>query len=129
MTQDILTKDKLCISDSDGISVIPISQILYIMVCDKVSTIYILGGEKVYTCKPLLYYFEMLNSFGFICSHRAYLVNVNSIKYYNKHEETLLLKNNVVIPVAKRERKKVIEAIFKINTDRLGKNKIPSTKI
>ncbi|WP_237249371.1 LytR/AlgR family response regulator transcription factor [Sphingobacterium faecale] len=70
---------------------------------------------KIIASKPLKEYSEILTPHGFIRTHQSHLINPNYVKSWLKEDGgTILLENEVKIPVSKPNRERVKEALTQI---------------
>lgn len=74
---------KITIPQQDGFEVLQISDILYCEADDNYTKIYLDRGQKLVS-KTLKYFEESLHAYGFVRTHKSYLVNVNEITRYRK---------------------------------------------
>ncbi len=74
---------KITIPQQDGFEVLQISDIVYCEADDNYTKIYLDKGQKLVS-KTLKYFEESLHVYGFVRTHKSYLVNVNRIIRYRK---------------------------------------------
>jgi len=56
---------------------------------------------------------KILENCGFFLAHRSYLINLSKIKQYQKNG-TIILDNNMAIPLARRRKEEFLEIITTI---------------
>jgi two-component system LytT family response regulator len=73
------------------------------------TTIYKIGGEKLMVSKPLIDYEELLETFGFIRTHKSHIVNRSHISTFVKSDGGyLLMSDGSNIPVSSRKKEEVL---------------------
>lgn len=78
------------------------SKILYIEAYQCYSWLYLIGGSKQLSTKPLGYYKKLLAEDSFLQIHRSYLINVSYIKNYEPNYRLVHLKNSITLSVSFR---------------------------
>jgi len=72
------------------------------------TTIYISGGEKFLTSKPIFEYEQLLSDYGFFRCHQSHLVNKKYIKSWVKEDGGyLLMDDESQVPVSRNNREKL----------------------
>ncbi|MBC8319878.1 MAG: response regulator transcription factor [Bacteroidetes bacterium] len=83
------------------------------------TTVHTSGNEHIMVAKTLKEYDEMLTGCGFYRVHKSHLINLAHIKRFDKQDGgTIVLTNDLRIPVASRKREEVLELI-----ERMGESK------
>lgn len=94
----------------------------HIISCESDScytTVHTSEGEHIMVAKTLKEYDEMLSACGFYRVHKSHLINLAHIKRFDKQDGgTIVLTNDLKIPVASRKREEVLELI-----ERMGESK------
>jgi two-component system LytT family response regulator len=70
--------------------------------------------EKIVTSKPLNNYKNLLANFGFVQTHRSHIINPNYVVGYNKEQSEINLEGNISIPLSRRKKNDILEALFSI---------------
>jgi two-component system LytT family response regulator len=105
--------EKLAIPVSDGLEFIKVSDIMFIEADGSYVQLNFLDGSKMIVSKNLKYFANALESAkAFYRVHRSYLVNLNCVKKYNRHDNLLVLENGTTVKVA-REGKTKLEDVIK----------------
>ncbi|MBL7719738.1 MAG: response regulator transcription factor [Flavipsychrobacter sp.] len=104
---------KIALPMSDGLLFIEVADIM-MFEADRVYTnVFLRNGSRLLVSKPMRTFEEILqNRQIFFRPHRSYLLNINFIKKYNKGESTIIMENNLAIPLS-REKKQDFEALLK----------------
>jgi two-component system LytT family response regulator len=89
------------------------SDIIYCEGDGNYTTFYLMPGKKILVSKPLKEYEELLPQPDFIRSHQSFLVNRRYIEYYDR-DGILYLQNKKQIPVSKRRKEAVLNALDKL---------------
>ncbi len=76
---------------------------------------YLESGKQIITSKSLKDYQDALSESGFFRAHRQYIVNIKHIHSFDKADEnTIVMTNDMEIPVSSRKREKLMEMIYHI---------------
>lgn len=90
-----LSKRKLALEVPRGIIFIDYVDILYFEADSMYSHVYLKDGSKELIAKPLKYFVDQLaQNSNFYRPHRSYIVNINSIKEFNKKDGGFLIMND-----------------------------------
>jgi two-component system LytT family response regulator len=82
---------------------------------NSTTVFYLESGKQVTTSKSLKDYQEALSESGFFRAHRQYIVNVKHIHSFDKSgEHTIVMTNDMEVPVSLRNREKLMEMIRQI---------------
>lgn len=82
---------------------------------DAYTVFHFLNEAKIIASKPLKEYSELLIPHGFIRTHQSHLINPNYVKSWLKEDGgTILLENQVKIPVSKPNRDRVKDALARL---------------
>ncbi|WP_124981116.1 LytR/AlgR family response regulator transcription factor [Nonlabens xiamenensis] len=108
-----LAANKIALDVPRGLLFINHSDILYMEADGMYTTVYMKGDKKELICKPLKHFADQLEEGAlFYKPHRSYLVNINSIKEFNKKEGGhLLMENNAIVPISRVKREEFFEII------------------
>ncbi|WP_235299053.1 LytR/AlgR family response regulator transcription factor [Portibacter marinus] len=71
------------------------------------------NGKSILTAKTLKEYEKLLKPFGFLRTHKSHLVNPAFLHSISKNA-VIILKNGDLIPIAKRRRKVIKEALHEL---------------
>lgn len=108
-----LSTNKIALDVPRGLLFINHDDILYLEADGMYTTVYMKNGSKELICKPLRHFVEQLQESAlFYKPHRSYLININSIKEFNKKEGGhLLMDNNSIIPISRDKREEFFSII------------------
>jgi len=101
---------KIAIPSRDSIAYINPKSILFIKADGAYSVFYLNNGQKHMLSRNLKYVEDMLSHFPYIkrC-HKSYIVNTKEVKGYNRSKSTLVLMDNIDVPVSEDRVSAVIE--------------------
>ncbi len=106
---------KIALSFQNEIRYVVIEDIVRCEADDTYTVFHFLHEPKIIASKPLKEYSELLTPHGFIRTHQSHLINPNYVKCWLKEDGgTILLENEVKIPVSKPNRERVKEALAQI---------------
>lgn len=104
--------NKISVATLEGVIFINTNEILYCEATGSYTILYLVGGEKITTSKPLKDFEELLREHSFFRIHHSYLVNINEIKRYLKGEGGyVLMSNNTELPVSKRKKEEFLKKL------------------
>ncbi len=101
-----LAASKIALDVPRGMLFINHDDILYLEADGMYTTFFMKDNSKELICKPLKHFVDQLkDSALFYKPHRSYLININSIKEFNKKEGGhLLMENNTIVPISRDKR-------------------------
>ncbi|MCE6991969.1 LytTR family DNA-binding domain-containing protein [Dyadobacter sp. CY323] len=77
------------------------------------TTFYLTNGEVLIICKPIFFYNELLEPYGFVRCHQSHLVNKMFIKSWKKEfGDFLLLTNGSEVPISRSKRDELKKKIM-----------------
>ena len=79
------------------------NEIIYCESQGNYSTIFLEENKKIFLTQQLKYVEEKLTD-DFYRIHNSYIVNLNKIQQFIKNEESVVLSNNIKIPVSRRRK-------------------------
>ena len=104
--------NKIAIPDSNGLTFIKLSDILYCEGQNNYTIFFINDGRKLMVSKTLMDYEKMLSEYNFFRIHKSYLINLNEIKEYIKGDGGyVIMKNNANLDVSKRKKEPFLTKI------------------
>ncbi|OUS21615.1 DNA-binding response regulator [Nonlabens dokdonensis] len=108
-----LSNTKIALDVPRGIIFINHEEILYLEADGMYTTFYLKNGNKELICKPLKHFVDQLKGSAiFYKPHRSYLINIQSIKEFNKKEGGhLLMDNNKLVPISRDKREEFFSMI------------------
>ena len=104
----------MIVSNEAGQSTLPYGDIFYISTSSHIASVH--TGNSVYELrKPMNELIEMLPDYFLMC-HRSYIVNI--FKVYCIYKDSLLLSNEVSLPVSRKKSKALHDAFVRLHTGR-----------
>jgi len=110
LAQSAHQEHRIVIHDNSKIHSIRLADICYLQ-ADGAYTSFVMENSAVISSKNLKSYEEVLLSKHFYRSHHSSIVNLMWISHFDKQENSLLLKNGIVLPVSHRKRNGLIQEI------------------
>lgn len=102
--------DKLALPFQNGVTFVPVKDILYCEADDNYTKIIMQDGQSFLITKTMRDIQEVLEEREFLRVHRQFIVNLNLIKKYVKGEGNYIIMNNdKSIPIARNQKDKLIE--------------------
>jgi two-component system LytT family response regulator len=107
---DTAANFRLAIPFKEGIHFIQPSQILYCEGVSNYTRFYIDDGKQYLTSKTLGEYEDLLEPYGFLRSHKSYIVSKNAISYID-NDGFIILKNGDKVEISKRRKAEVMKLL------------------
>jgi two-component system, LytTR family, response regulator len=102
---------KISVSHSKGVSIFNFTDILYFEANDDLTTIHLVDKQRIYVSKSLKEFQSVLDA-SFYRIHKSYMINLAHIQGYTLHEGgQALLKNNVKLPISRRNMSEFVETL------------------
>jgi len=99
------TRKKIVLKTSDSIHLVNLGDIIRCEADSNYTWVYILEKPKLLISKPLKYFEELLDEYGFFRVHQSHLVNLGYFSRIDKIDGGILILNdNTSIPIAVRKR-------------------------
>ena len=116
LVQNLLNEKKehhrIAIPSLQGLQFITISDIIYLEAQSNYTTIILNDSYKLTVSKTLKDFEELLPTSVFIRIHHSYIINRNAVEKYFKGEGgQVLMKNGVILDVARRKKDEFMKAI------------------
>lgn len=106
---------KLVLKTLDKIHVIPIDDIIRCESDTSYTIFFLKNKEQIMVSKTLLYYHELLSSYGFYRIHKSHLINILHVKKIHKAEGgDVEMSDGSMIAIAQRKREAFFEIISRI---------------
>jgi two-component system, LytTR family, response regulator len=102
---------KITIHSTDGITILNISEIVYLEADGPYSIFYLEKGHKIVSSHNLKEYEEILEPHRFFRTHHSYLVNLNHIRKYVRSDAYVLLSNGQHVDVSKRRKDEFLQVL------------------
>lgn len=107
---------KLVLHTEKKIHVVETKNIIYCQSDGGYTTFNLIDNRKITVSKNLKTFDELLSGNSFFRPHQSYLVNLNYIEYYNKHDGGYItMKNGAKIPVSQRKKEQFLVILENIN--------------
>jgi two-component system, LytTR family, response regulator len=104
--------DRITIHSLDGITVIPISDIVYLEAAGTYTLFYMKNKEKIVSSLNLKEYEDLLADHHFFRIHNSYLINLAEVKKYIKTEGgSVLMSNENEVSISKRRRDEFLKLL------------------
>lgn len=108
---------KIIVKTYDNIHLVPVKDIIYCEADGNYVHLHLVDQTSIMVSSTLKEYDEVLNEDGFFRVHKSYLINITSIRRFEKMEGGyVILENDVRIPVASRKRDELL-TIFEQMTE------------
>ncbi len=107
---------KIILKNSDGIHIVDYNLINYCQSDGPYTTFFLTNNTKIVVSKSLKHYEQIIPEKMFVRCHQSYLVKISSIVKLT-HNDTIVLNNNVQIPVSVRKNDSVIQSIRNANNN------------
>lgn len=105
---------RIAIPSMEGLQFIETANIIYLEAQSNYSIFYLVNNEKITVTKTLKDFEELLPASIFIRIHHSYIINKNLVEKYIKGEGgQVVMKNGIVLDVARRKKEEFIKAIGK----------------
>lgn len=103
---------KIGIAMADKIVFINISDILYCEASGSYTNVFLQGGTRMLASKSLGEFEKQLIDHKFFRIHHSYLINLNQVKEFQKHDGGyVIMENKKQLEVSQRKRKDFLDAI------------------
>jgi two-component system LytT family response regulator len=104
--------DRITINSLDGISVIPIPDIVYLEAAGTYTLFYLKSKEKIVSSLNLKEYEDLLSNHHFFRVHNSFLINLAEVKKFIKADGgSVLMSNGNEVSISKRRRDEFIKLI------------------
>ncbi len=104
--------DRITINSLDGITVIPIAEIVYLEAAGTYTLFYLVNNNKVVSSLNLKEYEELLAEHYFFRVHHSFLINMAEVKKFIKTEGGgVLMSNGQTVAVSKRKKEEFIRLL------------------
>ena len=104
--------DSIALRSKEFLKIVALKEICYLEADDGYTTVFLQGGTKVVTTRPLKEYDDLFSDTFFLRTHHSYLINEHYIDRYHPKEGKIYLKDATEIPVSERK-KETVDQYFK----------------
>jgi two-component system, LytTR family, response regulator len=106
---------KIVLKTADNIHIVNLQDIMYCEADRSYTNFFLTDQSRIMVSNTLGSYEEMFEEYGFLRVHTSYLVNINSVKRYEKGEGgKVILSNNASLPVATRKKEHLMQLLAKL---------------
>lgn len=102
---------RLALNTPAGLRLVLPSEIVYCEGENNYTRIFLADGMMIHTSRTIKEYEQTLRGHEIIRVHKSYLVNLLYVTEYNNEHDTILLKNEKLIPVSRRKKSEVLELL------------------
>ena len=108
--------ERIAIPDGNNLIMIEVNEILYLKADSNYTDIHLTNGKKYTTSRILKNFEETLSSYSqFFRCHKSYIVNIlHTLKFSKANGGTVILKNDVEIPISIEKTDTFLKAFKKI---------------
>ena len=105
--------NKLFLPSLHGTAVVRAEEISHIIADDKYATVAMESGEKIFVSLSLKEIEDLLPAGEFVRPHQSWIVRIDAVRKVQKEDgiTTLLLKDKTEIPVSRRNKDAVLQAL------------------
>jgi len=102
--------DRLTIHSMDGITVVPIREIIYLEAAGTYTIFYLKSADKIISSVNLKEYEELLSEHSFFRVHHSFLVNLQEVKKYVRGDGGYaIMSNGSEVSVSKRKKEEFLQ--------------------
>lgn len=106
---------KVVLKTSDKIHVVHIDDIIKCESDTSYTIFFLASKEQIIVSKTLLYYHELLSSYGFYRVHKSHLINVTHVVKIHKAEGgDVEMSDSSLVPISQRKREEFLKVISEI---------------
>lgn len=103
-------KDFVFLKDDSKLHYVPLEEIIYVKGEGNYSIVH--TSEKKFAMRSSLKrFFEILTSAQFIQIHRSYIVQIQKIRRIDLNENSVLLQNQLALPLSRRFKSEFMSAL------------------
>ena len=108
----VASQNKIGIGMADKIVFVNIPDIIYCEATGSYTNVYLYDGKKMVASKLLGEFESQLSNYKFFRIHHSYLINLNRIKEFQRHDGGyVIMENNKQLEVSQRKRKDFLDVI------------------
>lgn len=112
LQNSVSTESRIGIGMMDKIIFVNIPDILYCEATGSYTNVYLHDGKKMMASKLLGEFESQLSNYRFYRIHHSYLINLNRIKEFQRHDGGyVIMENNIQLEVSQRKRKDFLDVI------------------
>lgn len=104
--------DRITVNSLDGITVIPVADIIYLEAAGTYTLFYLKNKEKIVSSLNLKEYEDLLADHHFFRIHNSFLINLAEVKKFIKTDGgSVLMSNENEVPVSKRRKDEFLKLL------------------
>jgi two-component system LytT family response regulator len=116
LLQNLMNREKgqqrIAIPSINGLQFVAAADIIYLEALSNYTNFYLVENKKITVSKTLKDFEELLQPSTFVRIHHSYIININFVDKYIKGEGgQVLMKNAVMLDVARRKKEEFLKAI------------------
>ncbi len=106
---------RICLSTSDGLEFVELSEILYCEANGSYTNFFFCDGRKTVVSKHLKEYESLLSDYSFMRVHNSYLINLREVQRYIRTDGGyILMKNNATISISPKRRDEFLNRMTRL---------------
>jgi two-component system LytT family response regulator len=102
---------RLAVPSSDGVHFFTLEEIIYLEADSSYTHIHLAAKKPFIASKTLRHFEEMLEEFGFLRTHKSYLVNPTHIVRIASDNESIILSNSASVGMSRRKKDEVLQQL------------------
>ena len=104
-------KKKIVLKTTERMYVVNIEEITRCESDGSYTNIYLADGSRIMVSRLLKEFDELFSQDGFIRVHKSHLVNIEFLSFFKKTENSIVMKDESVVPVSTRKKEELIHWI------------------
>lgn len=106
------TKKKIALTNSDGIVMVDVDNIIRIEADRSYCYVYENGQKKMTISKPMIELEKLLQGHSFFRSHASHIININYLRRYSYEDGGMaILNDGTQVPVSRRKKQEFLDFI------------------
>lgn len=106
---------RIALKTAENIHIVNLNDIMYCESEGNYTTFFMADKSRIMVSQTLGDYEDLFNEYGFIRTHKSFLINLQFIKRYEKGEGgKIILNDNTNIPVATRKKEQVVQLLSRL---------------
>ena len=106
---------KLVLKNLEAVHVVDVANIVYVQSDSNYASFFLTNQPKIVVAKTLKCFEERLREQRFFRIHQSYLVNMNHVRSFDKHNDILLLSDSVSLPVAQSKKRILVHYLDQLS--------------
>lgn len=105
---------RIVLKTAERIYVVNVKDIMRCESDGSYTSFYLSDGKKILVSRLLKEFEEILNELPFFRVHQSHLVNLDYFDYFEKGQDSIIMKDKAAIPVATRKKDRLFKVIDKL---------------